>query len=108
MPANRFPAITAALAASASPERAAVNFERLLNSVADPAEILRELADDPHTVDTLVAVLAGSQYLTEILLRNPGYVALLAAHSGLAQIKSAGWLRAGARNATDPFLTGEN
>ncbi len=88
--ASELPAsIQAALAAAASPERASVNFQRLLNSVADPSEVLRELADDPHTLDTLVAVLAGSQFLTEILLRNPGYLALLAAHSGLAQIKSA-------------------
>lgn len=108
MPAKLPSAITTALAASASPERAAINFERLLNSVADASEILRALADDPHTVETLAAVLAGSQFLTEILLHNPGYLALLAARSGLAQIKSAGWLRAGARTATDPFLTGEN
>ena len=100
--------IQTALAASASPERASVNFERLLNSVAEPDPILRVLSDDPHTLDTLVALLASSQFLTEILLRNPGYLALLSAHSGLAQIKSAGWLGAGARNATDPFLTGEN
>ena len=100
--------IQAALAASASPDRATVNFERLLNSVTDRSDVLSELAGDPHTVETLVAVLSSSQFLTEILLRNPGYLALLAAHSGLAQIKSAGWLRAGARTATDPFLTGED
>ncbi len=99
--------IRAALAASASRERAAVNFERLLNSVTERGPVLAELAADPHTLEALVAVLAGSQFLTEILLRNPGYLALLAARSGLAQVKSAGWMRAGAANATDPFLTGD-
>ena len=85
-----------------------VNFDRLLGVTADPSELLQSLTDDPHTLETLVALLAGSQYLSEILLRNPGYVTLLAQHSGLAQIKPAGWLRAEARNATDPWLTGES
>ena len=73
----------------------------------DPAAVLEELASDPHTLETLVAVLAGSQFLTEILLRNPGYLALLSARNGLSQIKSAGRMRAEARTATDPWLVAE-
>ena len=105
---DRDSAIKNALARAPSPERARVNFDRLLGALDDPSELLQSLTDDVHTLETLVALLAGSQYLTEILLRNLGYVALLSQHSGLAQIKSAGWLRAEARNATDPWLTGEN
>ncbi|MCU0508213.1 MAG: DUF294 nucleotidyltransferase-like domain-containing protein [Anaerolineae bacterium] len=96
------------LRASASPERARVNLDRLLQVVPDPPGVLEELEADPHTLETLVAVLAGSQFLTEILLRNPGYLALLSARSGLAQIKSAGRMRAEARNATDPWLMAED
>ena len=105
---DRHAVVQTALARAPSPERARVNFDRLLDVTASPSELLQSLTDDPHTLETLIALLAGSQYLTEILLRNPGYVTLLSQHSGLAQIKPAGWLRAEARNATDPWLTGEN
>lgn len=97
--------VLTALQASASPERAAVNFERLLQAAPDPDTALQTLTGDLHTLETLAAVLAGSQFLTEILLRNPGYLELLAMRSGLAQSKSAGQLLADARNATDPWLT---
>ncbi len=103
-----FQTLDATLAASASPDRARVNFDRLLQVVPDPAATVAELEADPHTLETLVAVLAGSQFLTEILLRNPGYLALLSARSGLAQIKSAGRMRAEARTATDPWLMAED
>ncbi len=85
--------VQTALARAPSPERARVNFDRLLAVADDPPELLQNLTDDPHTLETLIALLTGSQYLTEILLRNPGYIVLLSQHSGLAQIKSAGWLR---------------
>ena len=73
-----------------------------------PRRSWRSSNSDPHTLETLVAVLAGSQFLTEILLRNPGYLALLSARSGLSQIKSAGRIAAEARNATDPWLMAED
>lgn len=105
---DRDSVIESALARAPSPQRARVNLDRLLSAVDDPSELLRNLTDDIHTLQTLIALLSSSQYLTEILLRNPGYVALLSQHGGLAQIKSAGWLRAEARNTTDPWLIGKD
>ncbi len=86
------PHLLSALSVSASPDRALINLERFLAATPDPAVVLDALTEDPRTVDALIAVFAGSQYLTEILLRNPSWVALLSTHSGIAQIKTAAWL----------------
>ncbi len=98
------PHLLRALADAASPDRALINLERTMQSQPDPAAVLAHLADDPHSLEMLVTLLAGSQYLTDILLRNPGYFALLSERNGLTQLKNPGHLLAEARAAIDPWL----
>ena len=78
------------LSDAASPDRALVNFERFVQSANYAPELFESLANTPRAIEILVTLFAGSQYLTEILLANPGYFELLAEHRRLAQSRSAG------------------
>ena len=50
--------------------------------------MLRYLASNLRAIEILVTLFSGSQFLTEILLRNPGYLASLVEQKRLAQHKS--------------------
>ncbi|OQA47573.1 MAG: Glutamate-ammonia-ligase adenylyltransferase [Chloroflexi bacterium ADurb.Bin325] len=102
------PHLPRALSSAASPERALNNFERFLQALPDPAPVLAALGDDLHILEMLAHLFAGSQFLTEILLRNPGYLSLLTERTGIAHLKNPGRFLAEARTATDPWLTGGN
>ena len=85
---------------AASPERAFLNLERFAERVPDQIEFYTSLADDPHRVETLAVLFAGSQFLTEILLRNPDYLERLAGRNGVGQITDHETLLVEARAAT--------
>lgn len=102
------PHLPRALSSAASPERALNNFERFLQALPAPAPVLAALGDDLHILEMLAHLFAGSQFLTEILLRNPGYLSLLTERTGIAHLKTPGRFLAEARTATDPWLTGGN
>ena len=81
------PHLLSALAEAAAPDRVMVNLLRLIDHVADRPTLVRFLADHPRAVQILVTLFSGSQFLTEILLRNPEYFDLLLAHRELAVAK---------------------
>jgi glutamate-ammonia-ligase adenylyltransferase len=85
--ARLLPHLGAALAAAASPDRALINFERFLQVVPARDQALAALASDPHALEMLVAVFAGSQFLTDILLRSPEDYANLIQHNAIGQVK---------------------
>ena len=87
--ADSLPHLLVALSGAADPDRALVNLERFALSVANRLDLYRYLASNPRAVEILVTLFAGSQFLTEILLRNPDYLERLAEHKRLAQHKSA-------------------
>ncbi|MFQ5856708.1 MAG: glutamine synthetase adenylyltransferase [Anaerolineae bacterium] len=103
--ADCLPHLVMALSAAASPDRVLVNFERFGRSVADPLALFHYLAGNPRAVEMLVTLFAGSQFLTEILLRNPEYFERLMERKGLAHPKSVGQLCAEAQTAVAPFTT---
>ena len=82
------PGLLHALADAANPERALINLDRLAQSVPDRRAFLENLADDPHALETLVTLFAGSQFLTDILLRTPEHYNSLVHHNVIAQTKS--------------------
>jgi [glutamine synthetase] adenylyltransferase / [glutamine synthetase]-adenylyl-L-tyrosine phosphorylase len=100
------PHLPRALSSAANPEQALNNFERFLQALPEPAPVLAALGDDLHILEMLAHLFAGSQFLTEILLRNPGYLSLLTERTGIAHLKTPGRFLAEARTATDPWLTG--
>ncbi len=84
-----WPQLVGALASAASPDRALVNFVRFVQGAPCPAELLDQLAGDQRTLEVLITLFAGSQFLAEILLRSEHYLPRLSDRIALAQIKSA-------------------
>ena len=75
--AASLPMLLAALENAATPDSSVMNFERLVQAVPDSLELLQFLTGNPRAVEILIRLFVGSQYLTEILLRNPEYLARL-------------------------------
>ncbi len=81
------PNLLAALTNAASPDRVLASLDRFVARFgAQPA--LDYLAGNPRAVEILVVLFAGSQFLTEILLRNPEALEKLLAYRRLARPKS--------------------
>ncbi|GAB4542521.1 MAG: hypothetical protein Kow0063_34600 [Anaerolineae bacterium] len=86
--ADLLPHLLATLADAASPDRVLVSLERFVQTVDDRLALYRFLAGSPRALEILVTLFAGSQFLTEILLRNPEYFKRLVEYKLLAQPKS--------------------
>lgn len=98
--AGLLPALLAVLARAANPDRALLNFERFIECCAAASPPLAAPGSDVRTLEKLVRLFAGSQYLTEIMLRDTAQAALLADHAGLARVPAAAALQAGALQAS--------
>lgn len=81
------PNLLQALRTTAQPDRVLVSLGRFFGSLINPSLLMRGLADEPRLVEILVTVFAGSHFLAEILLRNPGYFARLVNRRDLAEPK---------------------
>jgi len=81
------PHLQTALASAADPERSLVYLERLLESRDET--LLHDFTKNPRVIESLVTIFSGSQFLTEILLRNPKNVHLLVHRKSLTQRKNA-------------------
>src|ERR1700684_4563126 len=97
--AEVLPMLLVALSDAATPDASLLNFERYIQCVRDRTVLLRYLASKPRAVEILVKLFVGSQFLTEILLRNPDYLEKLTNHKQLADIKSRAHFVAEAREA---------
>ncbi len=84
-----FPLLLNCLVDAADPDRAVINFDRFAGKAADPARLFQDLAANPRLVEILVTLFAGSQFMTEILLRHPEYLQQLSKRERLAQLKSS-------------------
>jgi glutamate-ammonia-ligase adenylyltransferase len=102
--ADCLPRLLSALANTADPDRVLVDFERLVQGVVDAAALCRAMADEPRLLDMLVTLFSGSQFLSEIVLRDPEYLSLLEDPWHLAEPKDTVQLYAEAEAATAPFL----
>jgi glutamate-ammonia-ligase adenylyltransferase len=86
--ADVLPMLLMALSDAATPDASLLNFERYVQCVPERTVLLRYLASRPRAVEILVKLFVGSQFLTEILLRNPDYLEKLTNHKRLAEFKS--------------------
>ena len=86
------PHLDLALASAADPERSLVYLERLLESSDE--SLLPALVKNPRLIESLVTIFSGSQFLTEIILRNPSNVHLLHNRKSLIQRKSTATIHA--------------
>ena len=65
-----------------------VDFQRYVQRSADRSELYQFLIENPRAIEMLVKLFAGSRYLTETLLREPGALRQLIQHRWLADLKS--------------------
>ena len=83
-----FPTLLHELSEGAHPDRALVSFERFVHAHQAPAELYRMLAAEPRTLELLILLFAGSEFLTEILLRHPHRFEQLSDRLRLTQSKN--------------------
>ena len=102
--AQILPALLLALSEAAHPDRVLVSLERFVRNVPDRSRLLHHLIDNPRALELLVTLLAGSQFLTEILLRTPEYFTLLTDQQTLLQQKDTAEFSAEAQAAIEPHI----
>ena len=86
-----------ALVTAADPQGSLVYLERLLESMDE--SLLSELVQNPRVLESLITIFSGSQFLTEIILRNPQNVNLLYHRKALTEHKSPEKIHAEATSA---------
>ncbi len=86
--ADVLPALLRLLAESANPDQAVVQFARFAQGVPDRVELFRFLHATPRATEILLRLFVSSQFLAEILIANPDYLARLTQHQKLAELKS--------------------
>ncbi len=102
------PYLQTSLTSAANPDRALINLERFLQVVSDRGALLASLVAEPHALDMLVTIFAGSQFLTDILLRSPEYYPYLVQRHAIGQAKSPAQYYVEAYRATcGPLAPGE-
>lgn len=99
------PALLYALADAASADGSLINFERFASQHPSRVDFYRMLAGQPRAVEILVKLFVGSQFLTEILLRNPSYLDRLTQHQRLPEIKSRERFAEEARKSSETATT---
>lgn len=85
--ANVLPSLLLRLSSAAGPDRVLVYFDRLAAAYQDPCILYQYLADNPRAIEIIVTLFSNSQFLSEILLRNPEYLNWLTEHRNLFRPK---------------------
>jgi glutamate-ammonia-ligase adenylyltransferase len=68
------PALLLRLSGAAGPDRVLTHFDRLVSTHKDPLALYQFMVDNPRAIEILVTLFSSSQYLSEILFRNPDYL----------------------------------
>lgn len=80
------PLLLHALASAADPDRSLINLERFAENYGSGLFTLLE--QNPRAMEILVTLFSASQFLTEILLRNPRFLSLLLDRQELTRRKT--------------------
>ncbi|MBT5019697.1 MAG: glutamine synthetase adenylyltransferase [Planctomicrobium sp.] len=86
--AEILPGLLYLLSETPDSDRSVRNFQKFFSRLEDRTAVLQNLANQPRSVEILIRLFVGSQFLTEILLRNPSYLDQLTQHKRLAEFKS--------------------
>ncbi|MBO0800370.1 MAG: hypothetical protein J2P31_16235, partial [Blastocatellia bacterium] len=62
------------IAQSADPDQALNYFERFARAAVNRTHLFSYLKDSPHTLEILARAFGGSQYMSEILIRDPVFL----------------------------------
>jgi len=79
------------------------NLLRLISAVYDKVSFLSDCLKYPHYMELAAAIASNSNYLTDILVRNPGYFYLIANPSNLEKIFTADDYKESAASAAGSF-----
>lgn len=77
----------------ADPDRALNNLERFVHARGARLQLYHQLEQHPAALEALIVVLAGSQYLGDVLARNPEYFDLLGDRTALSAPRALPALR---------------
>ena len=102
--AEALPHLLSTLAEAADSNQVLVNIERLAANTNNSLMLFHDFAHNPRTIEILILLFSGSQFLTEILLRHPRYFARLTAHHRLTQQTSADHLHQEVQAKIAPLL----
>ena len=103
--AQCMPMLLDVLSHVAAPDRSLLNFERFVQSVAEPLPLLQFLSEQPRAVEVLIKLFTSSQFLTDILLRNPTSLRQLTEHKRLAEFKAREEFREAAIESVADLIT---
>ena len=92
--AKIFGHLTSACEKSADPDRALVNFERLVAALPNPNIFYHYLRESPDRLDLLVKIFAHSQALADTVTRNAEHFHFLIAPQTLENPREKAWLGA--------------
>lgn len=101
--ADSLPNLLTTLATTSQPNQVLVNFERFAQNADNQVALFNDFAQNPRTLEILVTLFEGSQFLTEILLRHPHYFDRLTAHHRFSQPKTADQFHHEAQAILDRF-----
>ena len=82
------PGFLFSLAETPDCDRAIVNFLRFTRAVENADDLFEFLAAEPRAMEILLRLFVGSQFLTEILLRQPEALRRLTQHKRVSEFKS--------------------
>src|SRR5262245_17686894 len=75
--------LAGALAMAADPDAALRNLSRFVHARGSRLQLYHLLADDLATLERLIRVLGASQYLADVLVRNPEYLEVVSDSTNL-------------------------
>lgn len=75
------------LSSAAGADRVLIYFDRFVSAHTDPAILYQYLTENPRSIEILVTLFSSSQFLSEILLRNPEYLRWLVERKNLYRPK---------------------
>lgn len=82
------PGLLISLEETPDAERSVVNFERFARAVPARQQLFEFLASEPRSIEILLRLFVGSQFLTEILVRQPDALLRLTQHKRVSEFKS--------------------
>lgn len=103
--AEILPGLLYLLSETPDSDRSVRNFQKFFSRLEDRTSVLKNLVQQPRSVEILVRLFVGSQFLTEILLRNPTYLDQLTQHKRLAEFKSREEFISDARDSIGSAVT---
>ena len=89
MLADNLSYLVLALSDAANPDNVLVNFSRFAHSYPDQLKLFHQIRNNPRLIEIMVKLFAASQFLTEILLRDPKYFDKFTNLNALTQPKTA-------------------